>query len=46
MQYEVTEYVLKKGKEVLIVSTSYEEVKNMQFLRGGQITKLKVMKTS
>lgn len=43
MQYEQIEYVLKKGKNVLKVSQCYEDVKRLQFLQGGEITKVKVV---
>lgn len=42
MQNEYTEYVLKKGQIVIITSRNYEDVKNLQFLRGGEIHKIKV----
>ena len=42
MQNEYTEYVLKKGQSVIITSRNYEDVKNLQFLRGGEIHKIKV----
>lgn len=42
MQNEYTEYVLKKGQIVIITSRNHEDVKNLQFLRGGEIHKIKV----
>lgn len=42
MQNEYTEYVLKKGQIVIITSRNYEDVKKLQFIRGGEIHKIKV----
>ena len=43
MQNEYIEYVLKKGKVVITTSCNYETVKKLQFLRGGEVTKVRVM---
>ena len=43
MQNEYIEYVLKKGKVVITTSCNYETAKKLQFLRGGEITKVRVV---
>ncbi len=43
MQNEYIEYVLKKGKVVITTSCNYETVKKLQFLQGGEITKVRVV---
>ena len=40
---ERTEYVLKKNGHVLISSDKLDIVKGIQFLRGGEISKKKVI---
>lgn len=42
MYTEVSMYVLRKGKEVVTADTSIDKVKNLQFFRGGEISKEKV----
>lgn len=42
LKEERTEYILHKEGKVLISSSNIETVKSMQFLRGGQISKIRM----